>query len=373
MASFTDEDNVSTLVEQPSKMLTNLVNEKFTGKVTIANPQDDSVEWRIFMGNGKIHFATSTMGKKERLTYLLGHYFPDNTHELPAEVKDEYQFLCNLWQKDKITVQEIRQIITKISQEALIQCLASPQSSTIELEKIVGLNPLLVSIPVKELVVPVRNQIRYWVQMKSEISSPFQRPLVENLEEIKNQAWVNNKYYSFAAKLQELVNDHLCLYEIANHFRQHILEVPVLLHPLINTGAVKMLPYQLPQTNNRPIIACIDDSKSIQKIVKMTLEMNGYKVVNILEPATALSNFVTEKPHLILMDINMPDIDGYKLSYMFRQSTLLQDIPIVMLTGRDGIVDRVRAKMVGAVHYISKPFVPQELLNIVTSYISVGK
>ena len=73
MASFTDEDNVSTLVEQPSKMLTNLVNEKFTGKVTIANPQDDSVEWRIFMGNGKIHFATSTMGKKERLTYLLGH------------------------------------------------------------------------------------------------------------------------------------------------------------------------------------------------------------------------------------------------------------------------------------------------------------
>lgn len=366
------DDNNNCQIEQPSKILTKLVNEKFSGKITIVNSQDESVKWRIFMGNGKVHFATSMMGKKERLQYLLGHYFNHNNYEIPNNIQDDYQFLCNLWHTDKVGVQQVRQIITKITQECLIQCLALPQTN-IELESTVGLNPLLVSMPVKDLIVPVRNQIRYWVQMRSEISSPFQRPLVENLDELKSQTWINEKYYNFAEKLKVLVNDHWCLYEIANHFRQHILEVAVLLHPLINAGVVKMLPYKLPQQDNRPIVACIDDSKSIQKIVKMTLEMNGYKVVNILEPATAMSNFVTEKPNLILMDINMPNIDGYKLSYMFRQSTLLQDIPIIMLTGRDGIVDRVRAKMVGAVNYISKPFVPQELLNIVNSYIGVPK
>jgi twitching motility two-component system response regulator PilG len=68
------------------------------------------------------------------------------------------------------------------------------------------------------------------------------------------------------------------------------------------------------------------------------------------------------------MDINMPDIDGYQLCNLCRQSPVLKDIPIIMLTGRNGILDRVKARMVGSVDYISKPFLPQDLVKAVNAY-----
>ena len=91
----------------------------------------------------------------------------------------------------------------------------------------------------------------------------------------------------------------------------------------------------------------------------------GFEVIGITEPAKAMMTFIHQKPDLILMDIRMPHIDGYRLASMLRQSTLLKDIPIMMLTGRDGIIDRVKARMIGAVGYISKPFNPQQLVQSV--------
>jgi twitching motility two-component system response regulator PilG len=65
------------------------------------------------------------------------------------------------------------------------------------------------------------------------------------------------------------------------------------------------------------------------------------------------------------MDINMPDIDGYELCRMLRQSRQLKDVPIVMLTGRDGLIDRLRAQLVGANSYLTKPFAPEQLTQAV--------
>ena len=71
------------------------------------------------------------------------------------------------------------------------------------------------------------------------------------------------------------------------------------------------------------------------------------------------------------MDICMPDIDGYELSRQLRQSPLLRDIPIVMLTGRDGLIDRFRARMVGANEYITKPFHAKQLLTVIRKKLSM--
>lgn len=371
MNEYLEHEEVEEPVQQPSQLLARLVKSGFSGKVTLTSNQDQSIQWQIFMGNGKIDFATSTRGKRERISYLLNHYFPSKKWQIPDGVNDEYQFFCHNWQTGKLSTQEVRKILAIITQEALIQCLSLPKANT-RLENLVKLDPLLISLSVEKLIIPVQNHLRLWVQMQPKINSPFQRPVVENLDAIKNQTWINNSYYAFIKKLATLEDESLCIYEIAQQFKQNSLKIANLLQPLVNFNAVKMLPYQPYREDNRPIIACIDDSKSVQKTVKMTLEMSGFKVINISEPAIAMTMFVTEKPHLILMDVNMPSIDGYKLSSMLRQSTLLRDIPIVMLTGRDGIIDRARAKMVGAVNFISKPFMPQELVNIVTSCLNMS-
>jgi len=352
----------------PYKTLQSLLMSNTSGQLTIYDPFDESVKWRVYIGDGKVHFANSIIGQKERLSYFLGRCFPEKQLKITAEITDDYQYLCELWRQEQISSQEIRKILGKLTQEALIQCLALPRA-TLEFENKLGLENLLVSLPLKSLILPVRNQVRHWLQVRGEIRSPFQRPLLENKEKIRNQMWIEGKEYELIEKFERYFTQNLCLYEIANQINKHTLEIALCLHPLINAGGIKMLPYKEEKSDERPLVACIDDSKGIQKIVKLTLEASGLRVISVLEPATAMTTFVRNKPELILMDINMPEIDGYKLSYMFRQSTILQDIPIIMLTGRDGMLDRVKAKMVGAVGYISKPFNPQELVNAVHAQI----
>lgn len=116
---------------------------------------------------------------------------------------------------------------------------------------------------------------------------------------------------------------------------------------------------------NRPVVACIDDSKTVQLKVKNTLEKVGYKILNIIDPEDSMITLVRQKPVLILMDINMPQYSGYELCKVLRKSRKLKEIPIVMLTGRTGAIDKIRAKMAGAVNYMTKPFTAEELIGLV--------
>jgi twitching motility two-component system response regulator PilG len=102
------------------------------------------------------------------------------------------------------------------------------------------------------------------------------------------------------------------------------------------------------------------------------LEVSGYDVLGITEPTQALTALVRQRPAVILMDVNMPDIDGYELCSMLRQSRQLRDIPIVMLTGRDGILDRLRAKTLGVEYYLTKPFNPDRLVESIQKAVEAA-
>jgi len=352
------------IVAIPYKVLQNLLAKKISGKLIIQDPNDQSVQWIIYLGDGKIHFASSLTGKKERLSYLLSFCFPNHNLYIPQELDSDYNYICQHWQNGEFDLNQVRKILSYITQEALTLCLALPRAA-VKFEKIVGLDPLILTLNLKSLVIPVKDDIRDWVQLRSDLSSPFMRPVIDNSSSINSQIWADEQQKKLLDQLQDYFKDRCTLYEIAYHTHQKTLELALFLQPMIKNGGLKVLPYQKIETQERPLIACIDDSQAIQRIVKMTLIAGGFDVISITEPAKAMSMFVRQKPDLILMDINMPEIDGYKLAYMLRQSALLKDIPIMMLTGRDGVLDRVKAKMVGAVGYICKPFNPQELVQSV--------
>ncbi|MGB8699316.1 MAG: response regulator, partial [Thermosynechococcaceae cyanobacterium] len=92
---------------------------------------------------------------------------------------------------------------------------------------------------------------------------------------------------------------------------------------------------------------------------------SGYDVLSVLDPTAAIKHLLESQPALILMDIEMPHMDGYELCRSARLVEELREIPIVMLTGREGIIDRVRARMAGCTAYLTKPFQPNELLTLV--------
>lgn len=359
------------IVAIPYKVLQDVLKKAVTGTLTIQDPNDQSVQWRLYLGKGKIYFASSLKGKRERLSYILSHYFPKNNNfYIPKDLECDYKFITQQWQNGYIDLATAKQILEKITQEALLLCLALPRAA-LQFTKTLELNPLLVSLNLKSLVLPIKSEVRDWLQLRSNVNSPFVRPILKDQSKINSSSQLNSHWKKELENLTTYFEDHCTVYTISTLTNKSTLELAKVFDLGVLSGGMKMLPYEQLDKQNLPLIACIDDSQAIQRIIKMTLQAGGFEVMSITEPAKAMTTFVRQKPDLILMDINMPEIDGYKLAYMMRQSALLKDIPIIMLTGRDGGLDRVKAKMVGAVGYICKPFNPQELVQSIHNNISV--
>ena len=102
------------------------------------------------------------------------------------------------------------------------------------------------------------------------------------------------------------------------------------------------------------------------------LQQQGYEATAISNPLKALSLVFQLKPDLILLDIGMPELDGYEICAMLRRSTAFRLTPIIMLTGKEGFIDRLNARMVGATDYLTKPFGAIELLTLVEKYVGIG-
>ena len=371
------ENATNHKLASPRKILLKLVKEKISGKLTVTHPQADWIKWHLYIGEGNIHFANSPLGIKERLSYLLTQHFPELIDNLPEQVNSDYEYICKTWRLRQASLKQVRKILFYLTQEALLHLLILPVGK-IKFERKVGLDPLVVSIPLQLLLSSLKTEAQRWQKINKIIASPFCRPQVNNNVEthltFKTYLTLNIEEQKLQAFLQKSIAQNMTLYEIAAQTRKKTIEIAEFLEPMVTSGIVKILPYNFsvlssPKRENPPIIACIDDSKSVHKIVKRVLESMGYEVINIIEPTKALTMFVRKKPALILMDISMPEIDGYQLCSLLRRSSYLQDIPVIMLTGRDGMLDRIRSRMVGCVGYISKPFQAEELINVVQSYV----
>ena len=75
------------------------------------------------------------------------------------------------------------------------------------------------------------------------------------------------------------------------------------------------------------------------------------------------------RPHLVLLDITMPRMDGYEVCKMIRSNEKTNKIPVVMISGKDGFFDKVRGKLAGSTDYITKPFGPEALMKALGQYL----
>ena len=109
----------------------------------------------------------------------------------------------------------------------------------------------------------------------------------------------------------------------------------------------------------RARILVVDDDEDIRLLVRELLERAGYEVVEAADGREALKLMYTTPPALVLLDITMPDLDGYQTLERIRD---LSDVPVAMLTARSQELEKVRGLSAGADDYIAKPFGRQELL-----------
>ena len=116
-------------------------------------------------------------------------------------------------------------------------------------------------------------------------------------------------------------------------------------------------------------IFIIDDESDLTDLLHYQLKREGFKVEAKNDPFVALSAARDFNPDLIVLDVMMPDLDGYQLLRMFRSDNLLGEVPVVMLTARAGVEDRIKGLESGADDYLGKPFDAKELILRIRSIL----
>lgn len=109
-------------------------------------------------------------------------------------------------------------------------------------------------------------------------------------------------------------------------------------------------------------ILLVDDDPNILKVLSMRLEKTGYEVDSISDGFMALEKIRKDRPDLIILDLMLPEIDGYKVCRMLKFDEAYKNIPVIMLTGRTQEEDRKKGLQMGADAYIVKPFESKNLL-----------
>ena len=136
-----------------------------------------------------------------------------------------------------------------------------------------------------------------------------------------------------------------------------------------------LLPDPKPNMNlhKSATILVIDDTPDNIRLLSAILTEHDYKVRKAISGQTALSTIEKSPPDLILLDIMMPDMNGYQVCQSLKKQNSTRDIPIIFISALDGIVDKVKAFEMGGVDYITKPFHDGEVLARIETHLTLRK
>lgn len=130
------------------------------------------------------------------------------------------------------------------------------------------------------------------------------------------------------------------------------------------------LPEALPKKDS---VLVIDDTPPNLHLLTSMLTRKGYEVSGVSDALTALSTVQTTMPDLVLLDINMPNMNGFQVCEQLKSLDSTRDIPVIFISARDEVLDKVKAFAVGGVDYITKPFQIAEVLARVENQIALRK
>jgi two-component system, chemotaxis family, response regulator PixG len=191
------------------------------------------------------------------------------------------------------------------------------------------------------------------------------------------------------------IDGNKSLRQLATDHQQSLLNFTKDILPLLRSGAIALsvLPQsQLALINeiatdllvtnefSRPpidrhklLIACIDDSVSVCKNLELFLTKQGYRSYGVQDPLKIMTTLIKHKPDLIFLDLLMPMANGYEICQQIRRTPSLKDVPVVILTEKDGLFDQMRAKVIGATELLSKPIAHPDIQRVLAKYLEDGE
>ena len=119
------------------------------------------------------------------------------------------------------------------------------------------------------------------------------------------------------------------------------------------------------------LVMVVDDSITVRKVTTRLLERNGMEVVTAKDGVDAIARLQDIKPDIMLLDIEMPRMDGFEVATRVRHDERLSELPIVMITSRTGEKHRERALSIGVNVYLGKPYQEAQLLDVISKLVDV--
>lgn len=117
-------------------------------------------------------------------------------------------------------------------------------------------------------------------------------------------------------------------------------------------------------------VMIVDDSNTIRKSAELFLKQAGYSVILVENGFDALAKVFDSRPDIIFVDIMMPRLDGYQTCQLIKKNEEFKEVPIVMLSSKDGLFDKAKGRIVGSNQYLTKPFSKDALLDAVRAHTS---
>ncbi len=177
------------------------------------------------------------------------------------------------------------------------------------------------------------------------------------------KTWVNgaNSLLSIATDLKQ---DPLELAKTYDKWRkQNWIQI-------VSEVDAKVIIAQNLRSTHGPVVLSVDDSAIVQVSIQRAIS-DRYTVICAKNAVEALNLLNTRKVELMLLDVTMPDIDGLELCRTIRNIAKFKNLPVIMLTAKDGLIDKVKGQFAGSTHYLTKPVDREKLLPILEKYIAV--
>lgn len=178
-------------------------------------------------------------------------------------------------------------------------------------------------------------------------------------------AYLNRKYY------QEALDQFDGIAKLACENNALLMQNRILKDYMNSLGLALATSDPLAQSTStrQQKILIVEDSLVTRKVIARTLIANGYEVFEAKNAYEALLDFESKRLDLVLLDIILPGKDGYEILAEIRQKPQFTKLPVIMLTSRDSLFDKLKGKVSDANEYLTKPFQPDQLLTIVRKYL----
>lgn len=357
----------------------------FSGKFDFLTA--DGRKWSLYFRLGRLIWTASSEHRFRRWHRLLKQFCPTiqpqsiNLREKEFPFYWEYLVLVVLFKRQHILREQAITLIQAMASEVLFDLLyASEQiiESSCVHDKLEEFSDPLAPLNAEQLLVQVQQDFNDWYNAGLVHYSPNAVPIIKRPNELKQ--CVSSKTYE---ALEKLINGNATLRDLAKTTGQSLLTLTRVLSPHFQRDLIELnqvLDFPKPgstvsqaappaATSNVPLIVCIDDSPQVCQSMERIIQSAGYRYLSIEDSVHALPLLLEKKPSLIFLDLVMPIASGYEICAQIRRISVFKTIPIIILTGKDGIIDRVRAKVVGASDFLPKPVDAAKVLESIKQHL----